>query len=147
MLKTSIGKVYLVWMLAGMALLSGCGEDFPCTASGKAVLGFHGFDSAALERVVIVRYAGTRTNVLDSTVYLLSASSTPLEYYDTVNRFVAWPHYVYLLAESGYEIGITNAGKKHIITGILVSSGTVRRHFMEKAPTCYNSVQSYYLDG
>ncbi len=148
MLKTRIHKCCLMLIAAGAALIAGCGEDFPCVGSGgEFFLSLSGFDSAALERVVVIRYTGQRTNVSDSTVYLLSASPNPLQYYDQVNHFVSWPYNVRFWEGSSWEIQITNTGKKHTISGVVISRGTAHRGFNEKAPVCYNNVQSYYVDG
>jgi hypothetical protein len=123
-----------------------CGHDMPCSGGGWAYMFFTGFDSASLERVVVVRSDGQK--VLDSNIYLLSKSSNPLRYHDSTQKFVDWPYADSVrLASVPFEVRVPNAGKVYHVGGIVLSNGTVHESFMGNDEVCYNNVTSYYLDG
>jgi hypothetical protein len=136
-----------IFPIVVLLCIAGCTRDIKCQQGyNQATIGFEGFDSASLEQVVVSRYNGYNQKT-DSTIYLLSASPTPLTYYDSAHRFVEWPYDVRMLPGEDWEVRVPRAGKTYRITGFSSSEGTVKESFMGNDQVCFDVVTGYYLNG
>ncbi len=131
--------------------LSSCTYKEDCYLA-TAHLTMSGYDSAALETVVIKDYS-PRDHLLDSTAFHLSAknhSSSGIYVYDTLNKYIVWPFPVSLVPGHSYTIDIPNAARTYNVKNIAQDHGTRKKSFLisgdADADLCYNAITSYTVD-